>query len=244
MLDKIRNTILLSHGGAGKTSLAEAMLFAARAISRLGTVDDGSTTSDYDPAETKRKISIQLSLLPCQWRDTKINLMDAPGYSDFAGEVKAGLRVAESAIINSNYLARALCEDYDLPYADPPLHEFVLSAVPLKKYGVRAGDVAKRLLDFGFHAPTVYFPLIVPEALMVEPTETESRETLDSFIQAMKAIAAEAREDPDKVTSAPHTTPVGRLDEALAARSGRLSYYEGRDDDGSGTGKAGNPAGE
>jgi len=98
-LDNIHNTVLLSHSGAGKTSLAEAMLFTAGAISRLGKVDDGSSTSDYDPDEIKRKISINLSLLPCPWRDMKINLIDAPGYADFVGEVKAGMRVSEGAVI-------------------------------------------------------------------------------------------------------------------------------------------------
>ena len=98
-LDKIRNTILLSHGGAGKTSLAEAILFATGAISRLGKVDEGTTTGDYDPDEIKRKISIKLSLLPCQWKDTKINIIDTPGYADFVGEVKAGMRVSEGAVI-------------------------------------------------------------------------------------------------------------------------------------------------
>jgi elongation factor G len=98
-LENIHNTVLISHGGAGKTSLAEAMLFAASAISRLGKVDDGSSTSDYDPDEIKRKISINLSLLPCEWRDNKINLVDTPGYSDFVGEVKAGMRVSEGAVI-------------------------------------------------------------------------------------------------------------------------------------------------
>jgi elongation factor G len=98
-LENIRNTVLLSHGGAGKTSVSEAILFTAGAISRLGKVDDGSSTSDYDPDEVKRKISINLSLLPCQWHDTKINLIDTPGYSDFVGEVKAGIRVSEGAVI-------------------------------------------------------------------------------------------------------------------------------------------------
>jgi elongation factor G len=98
-LENIRNTVLLSHCGAGKTSLSEAVLFTAGAISRLGKVDDGSSTSDYDPDEVKRKISINLSLLPCQWRDTKINVIDTPGYSDFVGEVKAGIRVSEGAVI-------------------------------------------------------------------------------------------------------------------------------------------------
>ncbi len=98
-LENIRNTILLSHAGAGKTSASEAVLFTAGAISRFGRVDDGTTTSDYDPDEIKRRISINLTLLPCPWRDTKINLIDTPGYSDFVGEVKAGIRVSEGAVI-------------------------------------------------------------------------------------------------------------------------------------------------
>jgi glycine dehydrogenase subunit 2 len=130
-----------------------------------------------------------------------------------------GLReVAKSAIINANYLKESLKGFYDLPYDLPCMHEFVLSGNRQKSLGVRTQDIAKRLLDHGFHAPTVYFPLIVPEALMIEPTETESRETLDAFVEAMKKIAAEAEDDPETVRSAPHTTPVGRLDEAKAAK--------------------------
>ena len=98
-IDKIRNILFLSHSGAGKTSLTEAILFAAGAINRLGKVDEGTTTSDYDPEEVKRKISINLSILPCVWKDTKLNLIDTPGYPDFVGEVKAGLRVSDGAII-------------------------------------------------------------------------------------------------------------------------------------------------
>jgi len=98
-LDKIRNTVLLSHSGAGKTSLSEAILFSIGAISRLGKVDEGNTTADYDPDEIKRKISIKLSLLPCQWKDTKINIIDTPGYADFVGEVGAAMRVSEGAVI-------------------------------------------------------------------------------------------------------------------------------------------------
>jgi elongation factor G len=97
--EKIRNVVLLSHSSAGKTSLAEAMLFDSGAISRLGSVTDGTTTSDYDPSEIKRYISINLSLLPCQWKDCKINLIDTPGYSDFVAEVKAGLAVSEAAVV-------------------------------------------------------------------------------------------------------------------------------------------------
>ncbi|MGD0779796.1 MAG: elongation factor G [Dehalococcoidales bacterium] len=98
-LENIHNVVLLSHGGAGKTSLSEAMLFNAKAINRLGRVDDGSSTSDYDPDEAKRRISINLSLLPLTWRENKLNILDAPGYADFVGEVKAGMRVSEGAIV-------------------------------------------------------------------------------------------------------------------------------------------------
>ena len=98
-LENIRNTVLLSHAGAGKTSAAEAILFTTGAINRLGKVDDGSSTSDYEPDEVKRKISINLSLLPCQWQDTKFNLIDTPGYSDFVGEMRAAIRVSEGAVI-------------------------------------------------------------------------------------------------------------------------------------------------
>src|SRR3972149_11054258 len=94
-LDSIHNVVFLSHGGAGKTSLSEAMLFTAGVTNRLGRVDDGSTTSDYDPDEQKRKISINLSILPFEWRNSKLNILDAPGYTDFVGEVKAAIRVSE-----------------------------------------------------------------------------------------------------------------------------------------------------
>ncbi|MGD9119005.1 MAG: elongation factor G [Dehalococcoidia bacterium] len=98
-LDSIHNVVILAHGGAGKTSLSEAMLFTTGAVNRLGKVDDGSSTSDYDPDEVKRKISINLSLLPCEWNGKKINIIDTPGYSDFVGEVKAGMRVSEGAVV-------------------------------------------------------------------------------------------------------------------------------------------------
>jgi glycine dehydrogenase subunit 2 len=117
------------------------------------------------------------------------------------------------------------------------MHEFVLSGDRQKKWGIKTLDMAKRLLDYGFHAPTVYFPLIVHEALMIEPTETESRETLDAFADAMRRIAAEAERDPDSLRQAPLTTPVSRLDEALAARDMDVCYRKkeesGKSDHGS-----------
>src|SRR5439155_10896249 len=105
------------------------------------------------------------------------------------------------------------------------MHEFVLSARRLKRdHGVSALDVAKRLMDFGFHPPTIYFPLVVPEALMIEPTETEAKETLDAFADALLQIAREAREDPELIRTAPHGRPVGRLDEVRAARQPVVRY--------------------
>jgi glycine dehydrogenase subunit 2 len=130
-----------------------------------------------------------------------------------------GLReVSENAILNANYLMARLKESYDLKYPGPCMHEFVLSARNLKKFGIRATDVVKRLLDYGIHAPTVYFPLIVEEALMIEPVETESKETIDRFAEVMEKIAGEAEKNPEMLHEAPVTTPVRRLDEAVAAR--------------------------
>jgi glycine dehydrogenase subunit 2 len=151
-------------------------------------------------------------------------------YGNFGVMVKAyiyirqlgakGLReVSENAIINANYLKQKLKQYYYLKYDEVCQHEFVLSgAKQMNKNGVKTLDIAKRLLDYGLHAPTVYFPLIVPEALMIEPTETESKESLDEFIRAMVKIAREAEENPEIVKSAPQNTPVTRLDEGRAAR--------------------------
>jgi glycine dehydrogenase subunit 2 len=136
-----------------------------------------------------------------------------------------GLReVSRNAILNANYLMKRLAPAYALKYPGPCMHEFVLSATRQKEFGVRALDISKRLLDYGFHSPTTYFPLIVEEALMIEPTESEGLRTLDRFVDAMLAIAREAAEDPDRVRNAPHTTPVERPDEAAAARKPRLRW--------------------
>jgi glycine dehydrogenase subunit 2 len=136
-------------------------------------------------------------------------------------------KVSAAANLNANYVANALADVYPVPYGTRCMHEFVASGEPLKKHSVRTLDVAKRLLDFGFHAPTVYFPLIVPEALMIEPTETESKETLDRFVAVMKQIAREAGENPELLKTAPHTTPVRRLDEVTANRQPVLTAGEG-----------------
>jgi glycine dehydrogenase subunit 2 len=127
--------------------------------------------------------------------------------------------MSEVAVLNANYLLARLKEAYELPFDRLCMHEFVLSARLLKReHGVSALDVAKRLMDYGFHPPTIYFPLVVPEALMIEPTETEAKETLDAFCEAMLAIAREAKEDPQLLHDAPHHRPVKRLDEVRAAK--------------------------
>ncbi|SDE59988.1 glycine dehydrogenase subunit 2 [Fontibacillus panacisegetis] len=130
-----------------------------------------------------------------------------------------GLRqVSELAVLNANYMMHRLAPYYEVAYPGICKHEFVLSGKKLKQYGVRTLDVAKRLLDFGYHPPTVYFPLNVEEAIMIEPTETESKETLDGFIDTMIQIAKEAETNPELVINAPYTTVVNRLDETTAAR--------------------------
>jgi len=135
-----------------------------------------------------------------------------------------GLRkVSEKAVENANYMMNKLKDYYFLPYDRICQHEFVISAKWQKeKYGVRALDIAKRLIDYGFHPPTIYFPLIVPEALMIEPTESESKETLEAFCDVMIKIAKECETDPEIVKSAPHTSPVSHLDETKAAREPKL----------------------
>jgi glycine dehydrogenase subunit 2 len=158
-----------------------------------------------------------------------------PFYGNFGINVRAftyimtmgpdGLhQVSENAVLNANYMMRRLEPHFDLPFTQHCKHEFVLSGRRQKKLGVRTLDIAKRLLDFGYHPPTIYFPLSVEEAIMIEPTETESKETLDEFIEKMMQIAKEAEETPELVQEAPHTTVVKRLDEATAARKPILKY--------------------
>ena len=136
-------------------------------------------------------------------------------------------RVSQAAILNANYLKARLQEAFPVPYGDHCLHEFVLSLKPLKALGVTAMDVAKRLLDYGCYAPTVYFPLIVEEALMIEPTETESKETLDEFADALLRILEEAKTTPELLRRAPQRLPVARLDEVKAAREPNLRWVAG-----------------
>ena len=160
-----------------------------------------------------------------------------PYYGNFGINVRAytyirsmgpdGLKaVTEYAVLNANYMMRRLAPYYDLPFDRHCKHEFVLSGKRQKKLGVRTLDIAKRLLDFGYHPPTIYFPLNVEECMMIEPTETESKETLDRFIDAMIQIAKEAEDNPEIVQEAPHSTVIGRLDETQAARKPVLRFQK------------------
>ena len=133
------------------------------------------------------------------------------------------------ALLNANYIRKKLEKNYQIAYNEPCMHECIFTDRLQHKYGVSTLDIAKRLLDYGFHPPTIYFPLVVSGALMIEPTETETPETLDAFVEAMLAIAREAKENPELVKNAPYSTPVRRLDEARAARKPILRWEPGRD---------------
>jgi glycine dehydrogenase subunit 2 len=136
-----------------------------------------------------------------------------------------GIRQAtEDAVVNANYVRKNLEGVFDLPYSSPSMHEVVFSDAKQKKFGVNTMDIAKRLIDYGFHPYTTAFPLIVPGALMIEPTESESKEECDLFIDAMRAIAEESADHPEMVKTAPHSTRVGRLDEVGAARKPILRW--------------------
>jgi len=180
----------------------------------------------YDPAEDKYSLDYDLT--------QSIGKIKA-FYGNFGVVVKAytymlrmgreGLKEAsEKAVLNANYLMKKLAPVYYQPYAGPCKHEFIVTPKTFKETGIHTVDVAKRLIDYGFHPPTIYFPLIVEEALMIEPTETESKETLDAFAEAMLQIAREAKEQPELLREAPHNTPVSRLDEVTAARKPVLRW--------------------
>ncbi len=198
------------------------------------------------PLGVKKKFSQFLPVPVVQKRGEKYYLdYDIPDsigkvhsfYGNFNVMVKAyaylrmlgaeGLReMSECAIINANYVMRSLEDLYDVPYPRHCMHECILSGKLQKAKGARTLDIAKRLLDYGVHAPTVYFPLIVPEALMIEPTETESKESCEEFIQAMREIAMEVDENAEVVRTAPHSTPVGRLDEVRAVRELNIRWTQ------------------
>ena len=138
---------------------------------------------------------------------------------------KDGLREAtEAAVLNARYIAHGLISDFERPFNGDPMHEVVFTDKRQARKGVHTLDIAKRLIDYGFHPMTIYFPLIVSGAMLIEPTESVGRQELDQFIEAMRSIAGEAVADPELVLNAPHTTRIGRLDEAAAARKPVLRW--------------------
>lgn len=213
----LHKTFATPHGGGGPGSGpvgVAAALTPFLPVSRVAKRADGTYCLEY---EHERSIGYM-----------------APFYGNFGVMLKAFaymltvgregfVRVSENAVLNANYIRVKLKDYYDQKYDRPCMHECVFSATRQAENGVHALDIAKALLDRGFHPPTMYFPLIVPEALMIEPTETESIEEMDEFIAAMIEIAELAGKNPEAVTSCPKSTPVGRLDETLAARKPDLA---------------------
>ena len=215
----LHKTFATPHGGGGPGS---------------GPLGANTKLADYLPGPIVRRETTgqeQVSRFTIFSPDRSIGRMSAH-FGSFGVFVRAyayilhhgseGLRENSlHAVLNANYLRAKLREIYPLAYERTCMHEFVLEG-KIEGSDVRAMDISKRLLDFGFHPPTTYFPLIVPEAMMVEPTETESKQTLDAFVEAMKAIAEEAASAPERLRAAPHSMPVGRLDEVRAARQLKL----------------------
>ncbi|MEO0077650.1 MAG: aminomethyl-transferring glycine dehydrogenase subunit GcvPB [candidate division WOR-3 bacterium] len=215
----LHKTFSTPHGGGGPGSgpVAVKSLLEPFLPKPVVTFNGTRYWLDYDRPDSIGRVLASnghFSVLVRAW--LYIRMLGADGLRD----------VAETAVLNANYIRAALADVFKLPYDGRPLHEVVFSGSNLREYGIRTLDVAKRLLDYGIHAPTIYFPLIVPEAMMVEPTETESVESLDAFVAAMIAIAEEAKSDPDALRRAPQETPVGRLDEARASRELNVNHRE------------------
>lgn len=208
----LHKTFSTPHGGGGPGAGAVGVVDRLKPflpVSRVVKRDDGTYALDYAAPDSIGYI--------------------APFYGNFSVIVRAytylrmlgadGLREASDyAVLNANYIRAKLKDEFDVAYDRVCMHECVFSAARQAEHGVHAIDIAKALLDRGYHAPTVYFPLIVKEALMIEPTESESKETIDAFIEAMRDIARLSRENPQALHDAPVTTPVGRLDEVAAAK--------------------------
>jgi glycine dehydrogenase subunit 2 len=214
----LHKTFSTPHGGggpgAGPVGVAESLVpFLPTPTVERG--EDGRFYLEHDHPESIGRVRA--------WHGNFGVLVRALTYIRSMGP--SGLRrIAEIAVLNANYIRARLKGAYHLPYDAPSLHEVVFNDKRQLKHDVHTLDIAKRLMDYGFHPPTIYFPLIVAGALMIEPTESEPKEELDAFCDAMLKIAREAEEDPQLVKSAPHTTPVKRLDEARAARNPILRW--------------------
>jgi glycine dehydrogenase subunit 2 len=240
----LHKTFSTPHGGGGPGAGATAVtkelepFLPVPVVAKRDKATRDQGSGNQDPLPPDSLVTDSLVLDPYYFLD-----FDRPQsiervrafYGNFANMVrgytyirtlgKAGLRaVAEDAVLNANYLRVQLMDRYDIAFDRVCMHEAVFSGRRQARLGVRTLDIAKRLIDFDFHPPTIYFPLIVEEALMIEPTETESKATLDAFIAALRQIAVEAETDSEMVKTAPHTAPITRLDEVTAARKPNLAW--------------------
>ena len=222
----LHKTFSTPHGGGGPGSGPVAVKqilepFLPKPV--LVTKPDGTLAFDYDRPQSVGRVRAFYGNFGMFVRALAYILANGPD----------GLRqTTEDAVLNANYIRKGLEGVYDLPYSTPSMHEVVFSDKLQAKKGVKTMDIAKRLIDYGFHPYTTAFPLIVPGAMMIEPTESESVEEMDLFIEAMKSIAEEVEEDPQMVLDAPHTTRVSRLDETAAARKPVLRWKPGRNRNG------------
>jgi glycine dehydrogenase subunit 2 len=218
----LHKTFSTPHGGGGPGSgpvacKKELEPFLPKPL--VVEKSDGSLGFDYDRPKSVGRVRMFYGNFGMHVRALAYIMANGPD----------GLRqTTEDAVLNANYLRKKLEGEYELPYKSASMHEAVFSDRQQSQKGVKTGDIAKRLIDYGFHPYTVSFPLVVPGALMIEPTESESLEELNLFIDAMKAIARESVEDPELVRNAPHTTRVSRLDETAAARKPVLRWRPGK----------------
>ena len=214
----LHKTFSVPHGGGGPGAGPVAVVRELEPYLPVPVVvrrDDGRFALDLDrPHSIGRVKAFHGQFLALVRAYTYLRMVGADGLRAVSG----------AAVLNANYLKEVLRDHFELPYDRSCMHEFILSGNRQRRLGVRTLDIAKRLIDYGFYPPTIYFPLIVEEALMIEPTETEPKATLDAFAEALRQIAREAVEDPDVVRSAPHRTVVGRLDEVSAARRPILTW--------------------
>ncbi len=213
----LHKTFSTPHGGGGPGAgpvLVKKILEPFLPVPRLVERPDGTLALDSNRPQSIGRVRAFAGNFGVLLRALAYTLAYGPGIR----------QATEDAVLNANYIRKNLEDVYELPYKLASMHEVVFSDARQKKNGVGTMDIAKRLIDYGFHPYTTAFPLIVPGALMIEPTESESREECDLFIEAMRAIADEAERNPELVRTAPHSTRVGRLDEVGAARKPILRW--------------------
>ena len=214
----LHKTFSTPHGGGGPGSgpvACKKILEPFLPVPVVVTKPDGTLGFDYNRPQSIGRVRMFYGNFGMHVRALAYIMANGPD----------GLRqTTEDAVLNANYIRKGLDGVYDLPYKTPTMHEVVFSDRIQSQKGIKTGDIAKRLIDYGFHPYTVSFPLVVHGALMIEPTESESKESLDLFIEAMKNIAEEVEEHPEIVLEAPHNTRISRLDETMAARKPILRW--------------------